>query len=390
VRILILHNRYQIGGGEDVTMQTEKALLEANGHTIALLEVNNDNITSSLEKFKAAVSAIYSLSSKQLVLAEIARFQPDVVHIHNFFPLLSPSVHYACQEVGIPVVQTLHNYRLFCLNSYFFREGKVCEDCLGKSFPWPGIYHGCYRDSKTAASVVATMQFVHRFLQTWENNVDQYITITEFARNKFIQANLPPSKLTVKPNFIYPDPGEGHGKGKYALFVGRLSPEKGIKTLIKAWEKLDTQIPLKIVGDGPLADQVKQAVNKLSQVEYLGRRSTQEVHSLMGEAMFLVFPSEWYETFGLVAIEAFAKGTPVLAANIGAIAEVVDPGRTGFYFRPGDADDLIAKVEWILANPGKLTHMRREARAEFEAKYTAQRNYQMLMDIYNRVVNCKR
>ena len=172
--------------------------------------------------------------------------------------------------------------------------------------------------------------------------------------------------------------------------MGRLSPEKGIETLLKAWEKLGQQIPLKIVGDGPLADQVTDAAKRLSQLEWLGRRPVGEVYALMGEAMFLVFPSRWYETFGLVVIEAFAKGTPVIAANIGAIAELVDSGRTGLHFRPGDAEDLTAKVEWVLANPAKLSQMRREARAEFETKYTAEKNYQKLMEIYERVLSRRR
>ncbi|MBD2773266.1 glycosyltransferase family 4 protein [Iningainema tapete] len=390
MKILLLHNYYQISGGEDVVVHTEKHLLEANGHEVVLLAVNNDNIINPLEKAKAAVNAIYSLSSKNLVSEKIASFQPDLVHIHNFFPLLSPSVYYACREANVPVVQTLHNYRLFCANSYLFRSGKVCEDCLGKFFPLHGVIHGCYRDSKTGTAVVATMQVVHQVLQTWEKMIDQYITLTEFARQKFIQGNLPSSKIAVKPNFIYPNPGVGNGQGKYALFVGRLSPEKGIETLLKAWEKLGKQIPLKIVGDGPLADQVVEAVKRLDQVEWLGRKSMLEVYALMGEAMFLVFPSQWYETFGLVAVEAFSKGTPVVAANIGAIAELVDSGRTGLYFHPGDAEDLTAQVEWILANPAKLAQMRREARAEFEAKYTAQKNYQMLMEIYERARSRKR
>ncbi|NMG11028.1 glycosyltransferase [Brasilonema sp. UFV-L1] len=390
MRILILHNRYQIGGGEDVTMQTEKALLEANGHSVALLEVDNDNITSPLEKVKAAVNAIYSLSSKQLVLAEIAKFQPDVVHIHNFFPLLSPSVHYACQEAGVPVVQTLQNYRLFCLNSYFFREGKVCEDCFGKFFAWSGVVHGCYRGSKTGSVVVGAMQSVHRIIQTWDKVVDVYITVTEFARHKYIQGNLPASKLVVKPNFLYPDPKQGKGQGNYALFVGRLSPEKGLKTLFLAWEKLAGKIPLKIVGEGPLSDEVASTAQRLTDVEWLGKQPKTRVLDLMKDAQVLIFPSLWYEGFPLVIVEAYAVGLPVIASNLGSQSSLIEHGRTGLHFRPGDPEDLVAQVEWVLTHPIALAQMRQETRAEFEAKYTAEINYQMLMDIYKRVVNCKK
>jgi glycosyltransferase involved in cell wall biosynthesis len=219
--------------------------------------------------------------------------------------------------------------------------------------------------------------------------VDAYIVLTEFARQKFIQGNLPAEKIVVKPNFVYSDPGLGEQHGGYALFVGRLSPEKGIGTLLTAWEELGRMIPLKVVGDGPLSEKVIEAAGRVPGVEWLGRRSAQEVYELIGEANFLVFPSEWYETFGLVAIESFAKGTPVIAANIGAIAEVVESGRTGLHFRSCDPEDLVTKVKWVLNHPVEVAQMRCQARAEFETKYTAERNYRMLIDIYERVLTRK-
>jgi glycosyltransferase involved in cell wall biosynthesis len=212
--------------------------------------------------------------------------------------------------------------------------------------------------------------------------VDIYIALTEFARNKFIEGGLPAGKIVVKPNFVAPDPGRGQGGGGYALFVGRLAPEKGTGTMLAAWERLGTRIPLKIVGDGPLRDQVIGASARQSSVRWLGHRPVAEVHALLGKADMLVFPSEWYETFGRVAAEAFATGTPVIAADIGAVAELVEHGRTGLIFRPGDPEDLVAQVEWALSHPAELRIMRDEARAEFEAKYTAERNYRALMEIY--------
>ncbi len=387
MRVLILHNRYRIPGGEDVVVQAEKDLLESKGHCVALLEVNNDDITSIAAKVKVGINTIYSYHSKQLVLEKITSFQPEIVHIHNFFPVLSPSIYYACYENDIPVVQTLHNYRLFCANYSFFRDGKVCEDCLGKLFPWPGIVHRCYHNSLTGTTMVATMQFLHKILLTWSKRIDTYITLTEFSRQKFIQGNLPKSKLVVKPNFLHIDPGPGKGNGNYALFVGRLSLEKGLDTMLKAWESLGKKIPLKILGDGPLAQQVVYAEKQIPGVEWLGYQSKEKVFELMGEALVLIFPSQWYETFGLVVIEAFAKGTPLIAANIGAITELIDQERTGLLFRPGDSEDLQAKVEWMLNHPEKVTNMRREARAEFEAKYTAEQNYKSLMAIYEGVLN---
>lgn len=392
MKVLLLHNRYQIAGGEDVVVQTEKALLKANGHDVTLLETNNDNIVGPLEKAKAATNAIYSRSSKQLVRAEVASFLPDLVHVHNFFPLLSPSVYYACREAGVPVVQTLHNYRLLCPSQggIFLRKGEVCEDCLGKFFPWPGIVHSCYRNSKAGTTVHAMMLSLHRGLQTWTTMVDVYIALTEFARQKFIQGGLPAEKIVVKPNFAYPDPSQGKGQGGYALFVGRLSPEKGLETLLTAWERIGRRMPLKIVGDGPLADMVASATQKLKGVEWLGRQPKEQVLALMKEAQVLVFPSIWYEGFPMVIVEAYAVGLPVIASDLGSTSSLIDHGRTGLHFRPSDPEDLAAKVEWTLTHPAELAQMRRKARSEFDSKYTAERNYQMLMDIYERVLSGKR
>jgi len=216
--------------------------------------------------------------------------------------------------------------------------------------------------------------------------VDTYIVLTEFAREKFISGGLPEGKIMVKPHFIHTDPGPDEGAGGFALFVGRLSPEKGSDTLLSAWERLGGKPHLKIVGDGPLAPRAADAARRYPGVEWLGRQPLEEVYELMGGAAFLVFPSEVYETFGRVAIEAFARGTPVVASKIGAIAELVEHGRTGLHFRPGDSRDLAAQVEWALSHPAELERMRKAARAEFEAKYTAERNHELLMEIYRTAV----
>ncbi|MDZ7957141.1 MAG: glycosyltransferase family 4 protein [Aulosira sp. DedQUE10] len=384
MHILTIHNRYQVRGGEDECHEAEVSLLRKMGHQVEVYEENNDHL-AAIGKLNIAARTVWSDEAYQTVKGLLTSQPCDVVHVHNFFPMISPSVYYAAKTEGVPVVQTLHNYRLLCPNALFFRDGHVCEDCLGQFIPYSGVLHGCYRNSQVASAGVATMLAVHRMMDTWAKTVDLYMTLTEFARQKFIAGGLPAEKIVVKPNFVSPEPTIGKGCGGYALFVGRLSVEKGLDTLLKAWEHLGTQIPLKIVGDGPLADQVVEATKTLPQVEWLGRRAMSEVHDLMGEAMFLVFPSKWYETFGRVAIEAFAKGTPVIAANIGAIAELVESGRTGLHFYPGDAEDLAAKVEWMLANPAKLAKMRQEVRAEFEAKYTAKNNYYQLIEIYNKI-----
>jgi glycosyltransferase involved in cell wall biosynthesis len=381
MRILSIHNNYQIRGGEDESRQAEERLLQEMGHQVDVYEKNNDRV-ATLNSAQLAIRTVWSTEAYRIVQQRLRQYKSDLVHVQNFFPLISPSVYYAAQAEGVPVVQTLRNYRLICPNGLFFRDGHVCEDCLGKFVPYPGVIHACYRQNRGATATTAAMLTVHRTLRTWLKQVNLFISLSEFARQKFIEAGFPEEKIVVKPNFVHPDPGVGDGRGGYALYVGRLSVEKGLDILLAAWESLKAPIPLKIVGDGPLAQQVIEATKRLPKVEWLGRKPMPEVYELMGEAMFLIFPSKWYETFGRVAVEAFAKGTPVIAANLGAIAELVDSGRTGLHFTPSDPTDLAAKVEWVLEHPTELLQMRSLARAEFEAKYTAQKNYHQLMAIY--------
>ncbi len=388
MRILSIHNRYLIRGGEDQSRELEEKLSQEQGNQVDIYEENNNRV-AEIGKVRVAIRTVWSTESYQIVRQKLTENSYNIVHVQNFFPLISPSVYYAANKQGVPIVQTLRNYRLLCANSYFFRDQKVCEDCLGKIIPWPGVVHGCYRDSKLGSLVVVTMQTLHRAISTWKKMVNLYITLTDFTRQKFIQAGLPADKIVVKPNFVYPDPGMGEGNGNYAIFIGRLSPEKGLDTLLAAWQLLGGKIPLKIIGDGPLSNQVREAVTKLPYVKWLGRLPIQEVYTLIGEAKFLIFPSQWYETFGRVAIEAFAKGTPVIASNLGNMSSMIESGRTGFHFSPGDPNDLAALVEYALTHPEKLRKMRFEARSEFEAKYTAQQNYHKLMDIYKLAIASK-
>lgn len=382
----MVHNAYQQRGGEDVVFEAELELLEGYGNEVYGYRASNKDVPGR-SRLRLAAETVWSSGSKRAIQKLLLEVRPDVAHFHNTFPLISPSAYAACREEGVPVVQTLHNYRLLCPNALFFRDGGVCEDCLGKAVPWPGVLHACYRGSRAATGVTAAMLAAHRALDTWTEKVDVYVALTEFARQKFIEGGIPAEKIVVKPNFVHPDPGPGDGGDGYALFVGRLSPEKGVKTLLAAWERLGQSIPLRIVGDGPLAQWVAEVTKRLPEVEWLGALPAEQVHELMGGASMLVFPSEWYETFGRVAVEAFAKGTPVVAADTGAVAELVDHGRTGLRFRPGDPEDLAAQVKRTLLRPAELAEMRREARAEFEARYTAERNYRMLMEVYRSTIS---
>lgn len=386
MKVLVAHNYYQQPGGEDQVFETETALLEAHDHRVMRYCLHNDQV-ADMNHLALAKTGVWNSSSYSNLRAFIRRERPQVAHFHNTLPLISPAGYYAAKAEGVPVVQTLHNYRLICPNALLFRDGHVCEDCLGRSVPWPGVVHACYRGSRAATGAVAAISAAHRALRTWEKVADAYIALTDFARGKFVEGGLPAEKIVVKPNFIYPDPGPGEGQGRYALFVGRLSPEKGIDTLLKAWEQLEDKVHLKIVGDGPLAPKVAEVDQRLSHVEWLGRQPKDRVLGLMKGARVLVFPSLWYENAPMVIAEAYAVGLPVIASDLGGMSSLVSHGRTGLHFRPGDPEDLAAQVEWALTHPADLGRMRGGARAEFEAKYTAERNYRMLMEIYESVVD---
>jgi glycosyltransferase involved in cell wall biosynthesis len=381
MKILLIHNRYQQPGGEDTVFQAEKALLKRYDHEVVTYVEDNARL-EGVNPLKVAVNAIWSREAQRNIRKLIEQTRPDVVHFHNTFLRISPAAYYVVKDLGLPVVQTLHNYRLICPGALLMRDGKVCEDCLRKIVPWPGVVHGCWRNSRSGTTVVAAMLTFHNILRTWENQVDVYIALTEFARKKFVQGGLPAEKIVVKPNFVHPDPGDGEHKGNFALFVGRLSAEKGIRTMLSALRVLKS-VPLKVVGDGPLMAEVKAQIERERLgIEVLGRRPREEVFSLMRQASFLVFPSEWYEGFPMTIAEAFACGLPVLASRLGAMAELVEDGRTGLLFEPGNPDDLAEKVEWAWTHPEEMKRMGKEARKEFEEKYTDEKNYKMLMEIY--------
>jgi glycosyltransferase involved in cell wall biosynthesis len=386
VKIIVAHNFYQQPGGEDQVFAAETELLESYGHKPVRFIMHNDEI-DGMSRISLAMKTTWNRQSKAKLADVIRDVKPDIVHFHNTFPLISPSAYAAAREGGAAVVQTLHNFRLLCPNAVFFRDGKVCEDCLHKKSKLPGVINKCYRGSFAASAMCATSLTIHNLAGTWRNAVDTYITPSESAKRKFVEGGLPAEKIVVKPHFLPSDPGIGAGDGDYAVFVGRLSFEKGIETLLAAWEKLAANCPLKIIGDGPLASQVQSAVARDPRIEWLGRKSLNEIYEIVGRAKMLIFPSQCYETFGRVAIEAYARGTPVVATDHGAMADVVDQGRTGLRFAPGSPQDLADRVQQLLDEPSLLARMRVQARREFETKYTAPANYERLMRIYENAIS---
>jgi glycosyltransferase involved in cell wall biosynthesis len=380
VNVLVVHNRYQEPGGEDRVVELETGLLRQHGHTVIPYILDNTSI-DGMNRAVLAVRTVWNRDAGAEVRRLIAREQIDLVHVHNTLPLASPSVYYAAAAAAVPVVQTLHNYRLLCPSAVFMRDGKPCVSCLGAT-PLAGVRHACYRGSRAATAAVAAMLMVHRAAGTWQRMVDTYIAPTEFVRGMFVAGGLPPARVVVKPHFVDPDPGVGAGRGGYALFVGRLSPEKGVETLLSAWARLGGRVPLKIVGDGPMAADVERAAARIEGITWLGRRNRTEVQALMADAAALVFPSIFFETFGQVIIESLACGTPVIAASGGTAPELIEPGRTGVLVRTGDPAALAGEIDRLFAAPASLQAMRSAARAAYEARFTATANYSRLLDIY--------
>jgi glycosyltransferase involved in cell wall biosynthesis len=389
LKIILVHNQYQQPGGEDVVFDQERQLLERAGHQVVLYRRSNWEVDSyaGVNRLVLVRKTIWADDTRREFAKLLRAEKPDLVHIHNTFVMISPSIYSACREAGVPVVQTLHNYRLLCPAATFFRDGKICEECTEHTL-WRSIRYGCYRDSRPATAAVALMLAMHRSLHTWVRDVTSYIALSEFTRSKFVQKGLPAQKVFVKPNFVYPDPRPGCGDGNYALFVGRLSPEKRVSTLLAAWARLRSCIPLLVIGGGPERELLEREAldHSLANVTFRGQISREQTFEAMRDARFLIFSSEWYENFPVTIAESFACGVPVICSRLGAMQEIVEDGHTGLHFTPGNAEDLAEKADWAWNNPARVRALGKEARQEYENKYTAEKNYPMLMDIYQRAI----
>lgn len=382
MKVLLCHNFYQQAGGEDESFADEARVLESHGHEV-LRYTRESAAIGGMRPWTVARAAVWNRDTYAEVRELIARERPDVVHCTNIFPLISPAVYGAAHHERVAVVQALRNYRFICPGALLFRDGGVCEACLHKRVAWPAVVHGCYRDSRLFSAALMTILAVHRARDGWAGNIDMYFAPSHFTRRKYVEAGLPADRIAVSPNFVHPDPGLGGGSGDYAVFVGRLSHEKGLETLLAAWRHASPHARLLIVGDGPEAEKVKEAVARGPRVEWLGRQPSPEVLRLIGEAACLIMPSVTYETFGRTIVEAFSRGTPVVVSGIGAMAELVEDGRTGFHARAGDAADLADKIGRILSlSAHDRQRMRDAARQEYLQKYTAGSSYERLMGVY--------
>lgn len=425
--VLVVHNRYRIRGGEDSVFEAECRLLEEAGIRVIRYERSNDDIPDGggpFAKLGLALCTVWNPRTYREVREILRRERPDAMHCHNTFPQISPSVYYAAAREGVPVVQTLHNYRLACLDGYLFRDGRVCERCLGRA-PLPGVCRRCYRGSLSASATLAAMLLFHRLLGTWRRKVTRYIALTDFAKEKFVQAGLPACKISVKPNaFVASDEGVGlratversgasaPGRQQRVVYVGRLSSEKGVDVLLRAWALLQkeggadqnarpSQAPsgpgaaaprhgpaptCKIIGDGPERAALEGLAAELgiaSSVRFLGALPRKAALRELAASDLLVLPSLCYETFGLAVVEAASMGIAAIVPAHSAPSSLVRDGVTGRHFSSGDPVALASALRDLLSDPAALRRMGAAARAAFEASdCRPDRNLARLLSVY--------
>ncbi|MCE5974339.1 glycosyltransferase [Sinirhodobacter sp. WL0062] len=381
MKILVLHNAYRQRGGEDAVVEAEIALLRRAGHEVHLHHVSNQQIDGVGARFGALVRVAHNRDAARQVAGLVRETQAQIVHVHNFFPLLSPAVHGAARQAGAAVVQTLHNYRLLCANAMFLRDGKPCTDCLEGSRT-TALVHRCYRGSLPGSATLMAMQRATR--GDWQEQIDRFIVLTRFSREIFVRGGLPADRLFVKPNFVARADIPPANAREGALFVGRLSPEKGVASLIAAWRSIP-EIPLTVIGSGPLDAALRSAAP--GNVTFIGPLPRDAVLQRMAQARLLVFPSIWYEGFPMTLVEAMAAGLPIVAARIGAAAEIVTP-ELGALFTPGDTQDLANKVREVHgADPGPLSAA---ARRQYELAYTDDTNLALLERCYAEALERRR
>jgi glycosyltransferase involved in cell wall biosynthesis len=387
MKILIAHNFYQSSGGEDEVFLAESALLERYGHDVLRYTVSNENV-DSYSKLALAGSTIWNGAQYSKLTKLLRQERPDLVHVHNTLPLISPSIYSAARKENVPLIQMVHNYRPFCLNGVLYRDGHVCELCIGR-YPVPGVVHQCYRNSRSASAAVFTLYLAHyRIFHTYQRLITTFITSTQFAKRLLVRMGLPSDKITVKPNLVriadyVAGSGEREGRAGQVVFVGRLESRKGVWTLLSAIEQVN--IPLVLIGDGDLRTDIEGWLQKRPnlRVEMTGWLDSTEVFKRLQDASVVVFPSEFYESFGNVIAEAFACGVPVITTNMGAQGDLVEHGKTGYLFPPGDSTALANLIKKISNDQKLRDELGKNARSEFESRYTSERNYQILLDIYS-------
>ena len=382
MRVAILHNRYRSGqpSGENTVVDQTADLLRNSGHEVDQYVQNSDDIARFGRKDRALLPlrSVWSFSGERDLTFRLQSRRPDIVHVHNTFPLLSPSVLRAAHKLDLPVVATLHNFRLMCANGVLQRDGGPCEACVGR-IPWRGAVHGCYRESKVQTLPLVTGITVHKGLRTWQRYVTSLIAPSEFVRSRYIAGGFDTDQIVVKPHAVPFSGRVREGAGDGVVFLGRLTEEKGFADLLQAWDSSLGE--LIVIGDGPLRGEADARAARDSSIKVLGALPWEECMEVLRSARAVVVPARSYETFGLVVVEAFAHGVPVVASRIGALAELVDDGETGALTEPGDPVGLRKAIE-LITDPTTSIACGERARQAYLERFTPERDLAATERIY--------
>ncbi|MBI1387559.1 MAG: glycosyltransferase [bacterium] len=394
MKILQLHCRYQKGlGGEDAVVDHERNLLESRGHEVRLLLGENASIEAShiWGKFTGCVEGIWSRRSYRAALHAIEEFRPDVIHVHNTFVALSPSVMWAARRCGVPLVMTLHNYRLVCAATVLTRGGATCQLCIGR-LPWPALLHQCrFKNSRLIGLAIVLNQLVHRALGTWRRTVDATIVLSEFARSIMIRSGLPAERVYVKPNFTEPHEAlrapESQRMNRF-VFIGGLDRNKGVDLLIEAWILASPPgWSLILIGEGPEGEWLRDATRERGDIEWRGRLDHDDALREASSSRFLVLPSRSYEGCPMTVLEAFSLGVPVIVPHHGPFPDLVDEGRNALPFTPNDAASLAETLKRATRMNADERRLMSEAALEaYQDRFAEEANYQQLMAIYQAAI----
>ncbi|WP_017237719.1 glycosyltransferase [Streptomyces sp. SS] len=392
MHVLVVHNRYSSAqpSGENRVVDEEVGLLRAAGHRVEVFERRSDDIAGRSLLGKAAVPLLvpWNPAVRTELAARLRAERPDVVHVHNVFPLLSPAVLAACADVGVPVVATLHNYTQVCPPGTLHRDGRPCTECVGSAVSLPAVRHGCYRNSRLATVPLAVGLSVNR--RRWWSGVERFFCISAAQRDVLVRSGMPAGRLAVKHNFV-PDPGALRaGAGEHVLFLGRLAETKGVRLLMAAWDELAADggvgVPLVLAGAGPLAPEVTAWAEGRDDVRYVGLYDPEQCRRAVARSVAVVAPSMSLETFGLVAAEAMAAGVPVVAAGHGAFVELVEEGVTGLLHRPGEVASLASCLRRITADPVRNQEMGQAARRRYERCFSPAVGLERLVEEYRTAI----
>ena len=378
MRVLLVHDFYQIPGGEDSVVREEFSMLEKNGIDVQLFSVTNEEIRGFWRTLATALRVTYNPSARRALTKKLADFSPDVVHIHNFFPLLSPSVFEACRQANVPSILTLHNFKILCPGALLYHDESLRERSLHHSCWWT-VPKRVYRNSAMATLAVAAMVEFHKWSGTWTRKVDRFIALTDWAKQKFTEGGLPAERIIVKPSAVANPTALPARQREGGLFVGRLDKQKGIEILLRAWKSID--YPLTIIGDGPLDRLVREKQD--DRIIYLGRQPRERVQREMRGAKFLVLPSIGNEMFPMTVVEAFSNGLPVIGSDLPSLRGLIEPDKNGLTFLPGSSDALATQIQWAISHPSALEELGHRARENYEELYMPETNFRQLIGLYH-------